>query len=179
MTEEGQSQSPPEQPAKEHPPSKVSTQTIEDGRCDQCGYSLKGLPGRGNCPECGSKYTPESAARLKPWPGALMICLRMGWPIAGLLFAGSLLLNTGRIRDATWLVGMIIGYSMIVAVGINSYFQVRSMLRKSLPDAIRTKGPVAIWRKIGTTICVLILLVFVGGPFIFGVGCLIILSGMR
>ena len=108
-----------------------------------------------------------------------MICLRMGWPIAGLLFAGSLLLNTGRIRDATWLVGMIIGYSMIVAVGINSYFQVRSMLRKSLPDAIRTKGPVAIWRKIGTTICVLILLVFVGGPFIFGVGCLIILSGLR
>ncbi len=175
MTDEGQDESPDASPPNEHPP--VVNATLEEGRCDQCGNILKGLPEFGNCPECGSNYIPESAARLKPWPSAVSICLRMGWPIAGLLFAGSLLMNTGRSNDATWLPGMIIGYAMIVAVGINSYFQVRSMLRKSLPDAIRTKGPVAIWRKIGTTICVLVLLVFVGGPFIFGVGCLILLSG--
>ena len=65
---------------------------------------------------------------------------------------------------------------MIVAVGINSWCQVRSMLKRSLPNAIRTKGPVAILRGIGITICVIILLVFVGAPLLFGVGCLILLA---
>lgn len=76
------------------------------------------------------------------------------------------------------MLGTIIGYTMVVSVAINSYFQIRSMLRRSLPEQIRTQGPVAIWRKIGTTVCVIILLVFVGGPFVFGVGCLVLLSSM-
>lgn len=164
---------PPVPPVLAHPPTEVTPSTVEDGRCDQCGYSLKGLPGRGVCPECGTAYTPESAARLKPWPSAMMICLRMGWPIAGLLVAGSLVgLGNDRGIGILPFYGMTIGYIMVLAVAINSYFQVRSMLKTSLPNAIRTKGPVAVWRKIGTTICVIIMVLFVGGP-IACFGCVI------
>lgn len=151
---------------------------LGSGRCHWCGYSLKGLAERGNCPECGTSYSSESANRLQPWPSALKICVRLGWPIAGLMLAGLILVAPGSDAGA-WAIGMIIGYAMIVAVGFNSYFQVRSMLRRSLPEGIRTRGPVAIWRKIGTTVCVIILLVFVGGPFVFGVGCLILLSNFN
>ncbi len=149
------------------------------GRCHWCGYSLTGLAARGNCPECGTSYAPETVARLQPWPSALKICLRLGWPIAGLMFGGFLVMTAGN-NVEPWvmrLVGSIIGYAMVGAVGFNSYFQVRSMLRRSLPEGIRTQGPVAIWRKIGTTICVIIILVSVG-PVVFFIGCLIIVSGM-
>ncbi len=162
-----QGQSRPTEPSDPKPAPR-------SGRCHWCGYSLKGLAERGNCPECGTSYAPETAARLQPWPSASTICVRLGWPIAGLMLAGFIGINEGGLLS-----GLIIGYAMIVAVGFNSYFQVRSMLRRSLPEGIRTRGPVAIWRKIGTTICVIILLVFVGGPFGFGVACLIMLSQYR
>ena len=101
-----------------------------------------------------------------------MICLRLGWPIVGLLYAGYIIMKTGS-GGVTWLPGMIIGYAMIGVVAFNSYFQVRSMLKLSLPENVRTKGPVAVWRKIGTTICVIILVLFVGGP-VACFGCVII-----
>ncbi len=153
---------------------------MPDGRCHRCGYALSGLPAQGTCPECGTSYTPETSARLRPWPGPLAICCRLGWPIAGLVGAGSIIAagnyamgDLGEVLAAT---GLVVGYAMVVAVAINSYFQVRSMLKRSLPEAIRTRGPVAILRKIGTTLCVTILVLFVGGPFVFGVACLIVLS---
>ena len=90
------------------------------------------------------------------------------------MFAGSILVTAGSDVEP-WVLGMIIGCAMVGAVGFNSYFQVRSMLRRSLPEGIRTKGPVAIWRAIGTTICVIIILVSVG-PFVFFIGCLMLLS---
>lgn len=42
---------------------------LEYGRCYNCGYNLKGLANKGNCPECGREYTEESASQRKPWPG--------------------------------------------------------------------------------------------------------------
>lgn len=37
-----------------------------EGRCERCGYSLQGLP-EPRCPECGTPFTPSSAAdRLRP-----------------------------------------------------------------------------------------------------------------
>lgn len=151
---------------------------MPDGRCHRCGYALSGLPPEGACPECGTSYTPETAARLRPWPGALAICCRLGWPIAGLVGAGAIITAARGARgdDVLAVIGMILGYAMVVAVAVNSYFQVRSMLKRSLPEAVRTRGPVAILRKIGTTLCVTILVLFVGGPFVFGVACLIVLS---
>ncbi len=160
-------------------PTKPSAgkRIASSGRCHWCGYQLKGLPFlQGKCPECGKSYSPQTAARLQPWPSALMICLRLGWPIAGLVLAGSLLVVSTRSNDLR-IEGTILGYVMVVSVAINSYFQVRSMLRRSLPEGIRTRGAVAIWRRIGTTICVISLLVLVA-PVVFFVGCLIILSGM-
>ncbi|MCH8314654.1 MAG: hypothetical protein IIA64_01665 [Planctomycetes bacterium] len=171
MSETAERSEPPDQPVP--PPAGTGSGS---GRCHWCGYSLKGLADRGNCPECGRSFTPDSANQLQPWPSALMICLRLGWPIAGLMLTATFLASSWG-NDLRML-GTIIGYTMIVSVTINSYFQIRSMLRRSLPEQIRTQGPVAIWRKIGTTVCVIILLVFVGGPFVFGVGCLVLLSSM-
>ncbi|MCH8314653.1 MAG: hypothetical protein IIA64_01660 [Planctomycetes bacterium] len=169
---------PPDQPV----PAPAGTGN-GSGRCHWCGYSLVGLADRGNCPECGTSYSPQSTNRLQPWPSAVKICVRLGWPIAGMMLAGFLIVNgddPGMIwrgplstSEKIWNIGWIIGYAMIVAVGFNSYFQVRSMLRRSLPEGIRTRGPVAIWRAIGTTVCVIILLVFVVAPCVIFVACLI------
>lgn len=38
------------------------------GRCPQCDYSLRGLPRRHQCPECGFTYD-ESMFVLYGWPG--------------------------------------------------------------------------------------------------------------
>ena len=155
------------------------SQSRQSGRCHRCGYALSGLPVTGACPECGSAYTDETAGRLRPWPSAFSICTRLGWPIGGLLVAGAILASAESLNeDGLRALGMIVGYAMVVSVAINSYFQVRSMLRRSLPDNVRTRGPVAIFRAVGTTACVIILVVFVGLPFVFGVGCLILLASV-
>jgi len=44
------------------PTSPGPSAARSSGRCDQCGYSLIGLPLEGKCPECGSPYTLASAA---------------------------------------------------------------------------------------------------------------------
>lgn len=90
----------------------------------------------------------------------------------GLVIAGVLLTAPSFV-----MLSLPLGWAMIVAVAVNSYYQVRSMLRRSLPDAVRTKGPVAILRAIGTTLCVIILLAFVGGPLVLGITCLIMIAG--
>jgi len=92
----------------------------------------------------------------------LEICLRLGWPIGGLLVSG--LLFAGG--DPTVIAALSQPWAMIVAVPLNSYLQVRWMLKRSLPVKTRTRGPVAVWRAIGTTICVLLLLAFVGGAVV-------------
>ncbi|MHC5028220.1 MAG: hypothetical protein ACYTGR_15820 [Planctomycetota bacterium] len=149
-----------------------AARTIRDGRCHACGYALSGLAETGTCPECGIPYDRESAHRLEPWPSAFEVCLRLGWPVMGLVIAGVLLTAPSFV-----MLSLPLGWAMIVAVAVNSYYQVRSMLRRSLPDAVRTKGPVAILRAIGTTLCVIILLAFVGGPLVLGITCLIMIAG--
>lgn len=168
MTDEEQSDSLGVPPPNEHPP--VAAPTVEEGRCDQCGYLLKGLPGRGVCPECGSEYTPESAARLKPWPSVMMICLRLGWPLFGLIFFGAI----SFVEYANLLACY--GYPMLVAVPVNSYFQVRSMLRKHLPEKKRTEGFIAGFRALGTVIAMLVFLLTIAPLLLFG-ACLIIMAG--
>ena len=140
-----------------------------------CGHSLRGLPVTGgNCPECGTAYTLESAQRLQPFPGALKVCCRLGWPVAGLVLAW---LMAAPGDQALGLIALALGYLMIVAIVVNGYFQVRSMLKRSLPTRVRKQGPVAVLRSIGTVLCILILLIFVGLPLILGIGCLVLLSG--
>ena len=67
------------------------------------------------------------------------------------------------------------GYPFLVAVPLNRYDQVRSLLRRSLPERTRTVGIVAVLRAVGTTVCVIGLLAFLA-PFLFFAGCLIYLS---
>lgn len=170
MADENQGETPRVPPVLEHPPTEVTPPTVEDGRCDQCGYSLKGLPDRGICPECGSAYTPETAARLKPWPSVMMICLRLGWPLAGLMFFGAL----STLQYADFLACY--GYPMLVAVPVNSYFQVRWMLKKHLPEKKRTEGFIAGFRALGTVIALLVFLLTLAPLILFG-ACLIIMAG--
>ena len=137
------------------PGGRALAKPIEDnqqlsGRCHYCGYSLKGLGKQGNCPECGTEYTEESASRLKPRPGALAICLRLGWPlfiVIGLfiLFSQFLSLNVAELLFLPVFITM-----LFVVPPINGYFQVRSMLKKHLPEQKRTLGFIAGLRTIGT-----------------------------
>ena len=145
-------------------------------RCHWCGHSLEGLQEIGDCSKCRTAYTAESSSRLQPWPSAARICLRLGWPIIVLSCTGVIrfILGEGSGNYDSLLLGVyVINYAMIVAIALNSYLQVRSMLRLSLPEGVRTRGAVAILRQIGTLICAFILFVFVGLPLLF-VGCLII-----
>ena len=129
---------------------KVISGEFEGGRCHYCGYSLKGLGKQGNCPECGTEYTEESALRLKPRPGALVICIRLSWPlfiVIGLfiLFSQFLSLNVADLLFLPVFISM-----LFVVPPINGYFQVRSMLKKHLPEQKRTLGFIAGLRTIGT-----------------------------
>jgi hypothetical protein len=157
------------------PPTRADVQRTS-GRCPECGYALVGLPLEGACPECGTRYTDESARRLQPWPSALNICVRLGWPVGGLFLAG---LCMGLGDDMAGLMGFLLTWAMLGALAINSWFQVRWMLKRSLPDRTRTKGPVAIWRAVGTTVCVLFILGFCVAPTVLAAGCLIMLSSNK
>lgn len=161
MSDTAERSEPPDQPVP--PPAGTGSGS---GRCHWCGYSLKGLPARGNCPECGKDYAPETAARLQPWPSALKICLRLGWPIVG---------SALSILSPIWVLRLVLGYPCLVAVPINSYYQVRWMLKRSLPERTRTTGMVAVLRTVGTTVCVIFALAFLL-PFILLAGCLIYLT---
>lgn len=166
---------PPTQPLRERPVQGEGPPRT-DGRCDQCGYSLVGLPTRGVCPECGSEYTNASATRLKPWPSAGKICLRLGWPLLGLALMVAIGNSTPQRNDVVVVTSIITAWAFALAVPINSYFQVRSMLKKSLPEQRRTRGGIAVFRALGTTLCVLVFLGLLV-PFVFLAACLIMMSG--
>lgn len=51
--------------------------------CPKCGYALRGLPGEGTCPECGTDYNPQSVWKQKgPAPIGTMVGL-IGIPLWG------------------------------------------------------------------------------------------------
>jgi hypothetical protein len=62
------------------------------------------------------------------------------------------------------LFGIFTLYGMLVVIPVNSYFSVRRLLRNSMPNNVRTRGVVAILRALGTALCVVLFLVFVGFP---------------
>ena len=97
------------------------------GRCHYCGYSLTGLEKRGNCPECGTEYTEETASRLKPWPGAFDICLRLGLPLVLLALLSFWLIPSIAIGDFRFTM-------ILVVVASIFYILLGSMLRKYLPE---------------------------------------------
>jgi hypothetical protein len=157
----------------DHPPMEPTSATRVNGRCDQCGYTLIGLPLWGVCPECGAEYTESSALRLQPWPNAGMLCLRLGWPLLGMVVA--VVMGHDGARDAQIVTAIFLGWGCAIALPVNSYFQVRSMLKKSLPEQRRTEGGIAVLRAIGTTICVLLFLALIG-PFVILAACLMSIS---
>ena len=145
------------------PRGKTLPKPIEDnqqlsGRCHYCGYSLKGLGKQGNCPECGTDYTEESASRLKPRPGALVICIRIGWP---LFIVIGLYIYAFLSEDEVDSRIIFVLFPMFVAVPINAYYQVRSMLKKHLPEQKRTQGFIAGLRAIGSLVALALTVFFI------------------
>jgi fructose-specific phosphotransferase system IIC component len=68
--------------------------------------------------------------------------------------------------------GLFLGCVAIVVAVINGYVVIRRMLKRSLPRNVRTRGPVAILRAIGTLLCVLIVTALVLPMVVFG-ACLL------
>ena len=132
-------------------PKPIEDNQQLSSRCHYCGYNLKGLEKEGKCPECGTEYTEESALRLKPRPGVLVICIRLGWPLFVVIGLYILLFN-GALR------GLFVGSIPVffVVVPMNGYFWMRTMLKKHLPEQKRTQGFIAGLRVIGTVVAVVV-----------------------
>ena len=121
----------------------------------------------GSCPECGTGYDNETATRLQPWPRPLVIFLRLGWPLIAL----ALVVSAASIQEDIFL--LFLGYASLFTVPVNSYFQVRSMLKASMPQRTRTTGIVAVLRALGTTVCVVFALVMLLPVVLLG-ACLVL-----
>lgn len=137
-----------------------------DRRCYQCGYALRGLATTGRCPECGADYDPGSR-QLEPWPPPLTVCVRIGWPLIGLAFCVGVIPFGG---DGDFFIFP--GYAFLLAAPINGYFQIRSMLKRHMPERRRTTGFVAFLRGLGTLVCVLAALLFLLPLILLG-ACLV------
>jgi len=134
---------------------------------------LIGLSREGKCPECGTDYTDETAARLKPWPGALVICLELGWPL--LILGGVVAVLSAGTEDMTALALLIVGYIALLALPINTYFRVRARLKQHVPNQRRTTGGLLAFRVLGTTACVLGLIAILLPAILLG-ACLVMFS---
>lgn len=150
----------------EHHASSVPPRTGESVPrcCHWCGYQLTGLSEYGTCPECGTTYTPTSVRAFRPWPNAFQICLRVGWPILLWMLLSGLSYVVGYGTDGMAVTMFCGGWILAIVAIVNGYFQVRSLLRKSMPDRTRTKGTVAIFRALGTVACVVLGLALVLPP---------------
>lgn len=102
---------------------------------------------------------------------------RLGWPILGVAAGTSL--STGAVsgNDGLAVLLSLLTCGFLVAVPFNSYFQVRFMLKKSLPDRTRTTGAVAVLRAMGTTMCVIMAIAILLPVVVLG-GCLILVGSL-
>ncbi len=158
-----------EPPEQATPPPSIANGDAR--RCHWCGYSLRGLAAKGNCPECGRLYDVQTSRKLQPWPSPLVIIARLGWPVLGLALA------VGGLNVGQEFFTALLGYGCLVALPINSYFQVRSMLKRHLPEAKRTQGLIATLRALGTAVCVIAAIAFIIPALLLG-ACLVMLAGM-
>lgn len=161
-----------------HPPTSPTAGPLApgdlNGRCHACGYILYQVAASGQCPECGLSYSAESIQRLQPWPSAFDVCLRLGWPILGLFGAVILgvMLPAGPKAETLSLLLVFVGAAFLLATPVNSWIQVRRMLKASLPEQKRTRGAVATLRALGTVVCILAFL-FLLLPFLLLGACLV------
>ena len=70
---------PPEIPVADAGGHKVAG----GAKCEECGYSLAGLPAHGACPECAKKYTSLDI-RSTPKVPAGFLCYKCSYPLTGL-----------------------------------------------------------------------------------------------
>ena len=135
MTVDDQSES-PHAPAKDDQ-SPATGKTLEDGRCHQCGYVLKGLPRRGKCPECGEKYEVELVIP-QPLPGAFSVCLRFLWPLILVMVMSVLLPVVNASQDygpvALWMIG---SAGVLLLFPINSIIQASVLSRHPASQQVK------------------------------------------
>ncbi|MGE3180926.1 MAG: hypothetical protein AB7N71_04790 [Phycisphaerae bacterium] len=134
-------------------------------RCLMCGYSLAGAPERGVCPECGGAHGPTTDYWLQPWPSRLEIATRIAWPLLFLVLAIMMYLTSAPFAHVGYgfmTAGLVWLFALIAP--LNGYLYVRRLLKKHLPENMRTRGTVAWLRGFGTVACAL---VFAGAVFVF------------
>lgn len=141
-------------------PEPIENNHPFSGRCHYCGYSLKGLEIQGNCPECGTEYTEESALRLKPWPGKFETCMRLWFPlwiyILICIFAIGGYVTT--LPGGFTIVEVIL---ILSVVPIYVYFQEWSMHKEHLPEQKRKQVSTPVLLAIRTVIVAVVTLLFV------------------
>lgn len=91
--------------------------TVTDRKCRKCGYSLKGLPASGVCPECGTPFAAARVGRfcdnLTDAPIEYLCTLRGGLLMLGLAVA---VLVLGLVATLFLGFGALAGASLIVSV---------------------------------------------------------------
>ena len=135
--------------------------------CAQCGFRLKGLPDEGACPECGQRYTRETAVRLFQPPRISDVLAYLAVPLAlpcSLFVLGAVpLLTADDILGACLcLLGLVTLAPCTIWLG-RRFASLQRGLRACLPPQ---HDPSRDWRTTASTLG-LVGQILIGGGWIF------------
>jgi hypothetical protein len=155
---------------------------LDDPLCPACGYSLRGLPTDGVCPECSAAYTPQSVLRYSVPPSPWRMTLRIGWPLfAFTAFLALLLLGLNTNADGSICTLFALMGGCTFAMAITVPVQAVVLTRRHLHPARRSRSTtVNLWRLSPAAFLVALVSVLVVAGAVVGFGaCLVALNGIH
>ena len=135
--------------------------------CAQCAFRLKGLPDEGVCPECGQRYTRETAVRLFQPPRISDVLSYLAVPLAlpcSLFVLGAVPLLTAddALGACLYLLGLLTLAPCTIWLG-RRFASLQRGLRACLPPQ---RDPSRDWRTTASTLG-LVGQILIGGGWIF------------